>query len=367
MFRALCAIIICLGFANILQADSIFETSQIPREPHESQSSYIHFPLFQGLKKLSSLYTDNFILLEKKEQPSNEPNTQTKHSAIHNEKGDKDSINPPASPSQPTANNAQQAQSPSIQNLPNHNPPQSAKQKPKVLIIMDDMSQASQIKNLQALKLNIIPSIFPKTKNNPQTPQIAAQLAKQNKTYMLHLPLEALNFEQQELHPIKVGSSKKLIESKLAQIKKDFPNLVYINNHTGSKFTQSKQDMRNLLDAIDQYGFKFVDSITISNPASEQLAKERQKLIMQRDIFLDNQTSVAYTKAQIKTLIKKAQKKGYAIAICHPHPTTFKALAQMSSELEDSLELVSPQELESYLRSHSITQYNRNKFYENDK
>lgn len=364
MFRALCAIVICLGLVSALQADSIFETSQISRESsQESQSKYIHFPLIQGFKKLSSLYADNFILLEKKEQS---PNAQTKRSAIHDEARDKDSNNP-TNPNQPMTNNIQQTHNPDIQNLSNHNPSQSTKQKPKVLIIMDDMSQASQIRNLQALKLNIIPSIFPKTKANPQTPQIAAQLAKQNKTYMLHLPLEALNFEQQELYPIKVGSSKKFIESKLAQIKKDFPSLVYINNHTGSKFTQSKQDMRNLLSAIDKYGFKFVDSITISNPASEQLAKEQQKLIMQRDIFLDNTTSVAYTKSQLKILIKKAQKKGYAIAICHPHPTTFKALAQMSKELEDSLELVSPQELESYLRSQSIVQYSRNKFYENDK
>lgn len=355
MFRALCAIIICLGFASTLEADSIFESSQIHQE---SQSRYIHFPLIQGFKKLSSLYADNFILLEKKEQSSNQQNNvhAKEYSKIQDKEHNKVSINPPINSTQPTINN-RQAQ----------NPSKTTKQKPKVLIIMDDISQTSQIRNLQALKLNIIPSIFPKTKANSQTPQIGTQLAKQNKTYMLHLPLEALNFEQQELNPIKVGSSKKLIESKLAQIKKDFPSLVYINNHTGSKFTQSKQDMHNLLSVIDKFGFKFVDSITISNPASEQLAKEQQKLIMQRDIFLDNQTSVAYTKSQIKILIKKAQKKGYAIAICHPHPTTFKALAQMSKELKNSLQLVSPQELESYLRSQSITQYSRNKFYENDK
>ncbi|WP_034363651.1 divergent polysaccharide deacetylase family protein [Helicobacter japonicus] len=235
-------------------------------------------------------------------------------------------------------------------------------EKPKVLLIMDDLSSLSQVKKIEKLKLNITPSIFPKTKHNPHTPDIAAYLNKKDKTFMVHLPLEAKQFMQNELTPIKVGTHKEAIKTQLAEIKADFPHLVYINNHTGSKFTQSYDDMRNLLSVLDELDLKFVDSITTSSPVSERIAAEQGKLIMARDVFLDNETNVAYIKAQIQSLMKKAQKKGYAIAICHPNTSTFKALSQMRDNLIDSVELVSPQELESYLIRSKTTHYVRAPF-----
>lgn len=319
-----------LGSALNLNADSIFYN------PLDTKPASEYIPFLQGFKQFSA-YADNFIFLEKQKKPLQTPQKSYEKAQQTTTDSDTPSTSTPA---------IRQAN------------------KPKVLLIMDDISQASQIKNLQTIKLNITPSIFPKTKINPKTPNIAQNLAKEQKTYMVHLPLEALNFEQKDLKPIKTGSSKKIIETRLMQIKKTFPNLLYINNHTGSKFTQSKKDMQNLLSVMDELGFKFIDSITTSSPVIEQIAKEQKRLIMQRDIFLDNDASVSETIAQLKKLIQKAQNKGYAIAICHPHTSTFQALSQMRDELDNALELVSPQDLETYLLSQSITQYTRHKFYE---
>ena len=294
------------------------------------------------------LHTDNFIELDemKQNKPTQENNIESADSKDFNQND---------------------TQSPKIKNKTLQNPqnPQNllSTSKPKVLLIMDDLSKLSQIKALESLPLNITPSIFPKTQHTSITPKLAQRITKNGKSFMIHLPLEAQNFTQKELEPLKVGIDKQSLKEQILQIKRDFPQLVYLNNHTGSKFTQSKTDMKNLLEVFDELNLKFIDSVTIPNPASELLAKEQKRLIMQRDIFLDNQTNVAYTKKQLQSLIQKAKKKGYAIAICHPHPSTFKALAQMQKELNANLELVSPSELENFLRENNTLSYVRSPFF----
>ena len=332
--------------AALCRADSISNLA-------ESNSKVIAHPLIQGFSQMFfGLHTDNFIELDemKQNKPTQENNAESADSKDFNQ----NDTQSPTIDNKTTSQNPQNPQNP--QNLP-------LASKPKVLLIMDDLSKLSQIKALESLPLNITPSIFPKTRHNAITPSLAERVINNGKSFMIHLPLEAQNFIQKELEPLKVGIDKQSLKEQIWQIKRDFPHLMYLNNHTGSKFTQSKTDMKNLLEVFDELDLKFIDSVTIPNPASEILAKEQKRLIMQRDIFLDNQTNVAYTKKQLQLLIQKAKKKGYAIAICHPHPSTFKALTQMQKELNANLELVSPSELENFLRENNTLSYVRSPFF----
>jgi lipopolysaccharide export LptBFGC system permease protein LptF len=61
--------------------------------------------------------------------------------------------------------------------------------KPKLVIIMDDMSFAIQVKKLKNLHMKITPSFFPPTHNHPYT----AKYAKEFKHYMVHFPMQATN------------------------------------------------------------------------------------------------------------------------------------------------------------------------------
>ena len=339
----LCGIFTLFTSAALCRADSISNLA-------ESNSRVIAHPLIQGFSQMFfGLHTDNFIELDEMEQnkPTQENNAESADSKDFNQ-------NDTQSPTIDNKTTSQNPQNP--QNL-------LSTSKPKVLLIMDDLSKLSQIKALESLPLNITPSIFPKTRHNAITPSLAERVINNGKSFMIHLPLEAQNFIQKELEPLKVGIDKQSLKEQILQIKRDFPHLMYLNNHTGSKFTQSKTDMKNLLEVFDELNLKFIDSVTIPNPASEILAKEQKRLIMQRDIFLDNQTNVAYTKKQLQSLIQKAKKKGYAIAICHPHPSTFKALTQMQKELNANLELVSPSELENFLRENNTLSYVRSPFF----
>lgn len=294
-------------------------------------------PILDSLRQLYALEQDNFIMLDSAESAESKKSSEISESKKSSEKS--------AESSKATKSN-QNAESKKADSNKNAN-------KPKVLIIMDDISMQSQVDMLDSLNLNITPSIMPRTKATPLTPSIA----KNRQNFMLHLPLEALNYPQDELEPLNTGVDKDKIRQKLAAIKNDFPNLIYINNHTGSKFTQSKKDMQNLLEVFSEFGFRFIDSVTTINYVSPGF--ESSHFIMQRDVFLDNEQSISYTKKALKELISKARQKGYAIGICHPHKSTFLALRQMRKELDSSVELLIPGELNEFLESKHIKRYER--------
>ena len=84
---------------------------------------------------------------------------------------------------------------------------------------------------------------------------------------------------------------------------------------------------------------------------------------MQRDIFLDTIAQKEHTDRQIDLAIKKAKDKGYAIAICHPFPSTIEALKNAKDKLTKEVDLIGPAQLESYLHTQNITLYNRSKFH----
>ncbi|OEW59862.1 divergent polysaccharide deacetylase family protein [Campylobacter jejuni] len=207
--------------------------------------------------------------------------------------------------------------------------------KPKLAIIIDDMANASQVRGLKALNLKLNPSFFPPDKNHSETPKLALKFD----FYMVHLPLAAINYNKPELDTLNPNDSKERIFKKIKQIKKDFKDLRYINNHTGSLFTSNEEAMRKLYEVLKNQNIFFVDSKTIGNSKANKIAKELNVPYIQRDVFLDNEDDVNYVKKQIQNAVKLAQKKGFVIAIGHPRKNTFKALEQ-SKDLLKSVDLV---------------------------
>ena len=212
----------------------------------------------------------------------------------------------------------------------------SSTKKPYLAIIMDDIAYPRQFEDLQALGLKITPSFFPVSYYSPQT----ANLARKSEFYMVHLPLEAMSAQSPKFEWIRVNMDIAKIQEIIAKIKKDFPKLAYINNHTGSKFSSSFRDMQRLLYVMDLYGIDFVDSRTSAKTQAPRIYEESSRTLLSRDVFLDNEQNVAYINYQIRQAIETAKQKGYAIAICHPHSATFKALKEAKSTLLNEVNLV---------------------------
>lgn len=215
------------------------------------------------------------------------------------------------------------------------------KTKPQLAIIIDDVSNYEQYRRLQEIPYKITPSFFPKTIASKNTPKIAATAP----FYMVHLPLEALNFYQKEHLWLFSDDSKQTIQDRIQAIKKDFPNLTYINNHTGSKFTQNLQAMQNLLAILNKNNITFVDSRTTpktktalyyKNNPTKSLNPCQNTPFLERNVFLDNELDISKITQNLIKAIETAKIKGYAIAIGHPHKETILALKNASEYLQKS-------------------------------
>ena len=208
--------------------------------------------------------------------------------------------------------------------------------KPRIAIILDDISFASQVRSIKSLGLPITMSFLPANAIHPNTPK----LAENEKFYMVHLPLEAISHSHAEPNTLHVTDSHKRIERTIEKIKKDFPRLKFLNNHTGSLFTSDYRAMVHLYDSFEKFGLTFVDSRTTSKTQSPRLCKERDLRYIGRDVFLDHESSVEYVQGQIREAIKVAKVTGLAIAIGHPRKATLKAIDTLRTELTEDVELI---------------------------
>ncbi len=207
--------------------------------------------------------------------------------------------------------------------------------KPRLAIVIDDVSFASQVKQIKKIPYKVTPSFFPPTKRHPDT----IGLSKDFRFAMIHLPLEALSFAKPEPQTLKVGDSKKKIRERIKQIKKWFPTIKYYNNHTGSRFTADLDSMDKLISVFKDENLYFADSRTTANTKVPEVAKKYGMKLYTRDIFIDNSTEKKLIRKQLKKAVKIAKRRGYAIAIGHPHKNTLKVLID-AKDIFKGVELV---------------------------
>jgi polysaccharide deacetylase 2 family uncharacterized protein YibQ len=207
--------------------------------------------------------------------------------------------------------------------------------KPKLAIIIDDVCVKSQVKSIKNLHLPLTMSFLPPSKYRPNS----AKLAAKEDFYMVHLPMEAMRFTAEEPTTLHVKDSQKKIKQRIEMIKKLFPKVKYINNHTGSKFTADEVSMNKLISVLKENNITFVDSRTTAKTKAPKVLKNFGLEYISRDVFLDHHMEKSYVKKQIREAIKIAKIHGSAIAIGHPHKNTLAALRE-SKKLFKDVELV---------------------------
>lgn len=221
-------------------------------------------------------------------------------------------------------------------------PPKMAKRKlklspskPILAIIIDDVGTKSQVNAIKSLNMPITMAFLPPSKARPHS----AKLASQEKIYMVHLPLEAQSYSAEEPNTLRVRDSQQKINSRIRDIKKQFPDVHHINNHTGSKFTSNEVAMNRLIFALNANKISFIDSRTTAETKAPKVLKNFGLNYVARDVFLDHRNDKPYIIGQIKKAVNVAKKHGSAIAIGHPHANTILALHESKKILKD-VELV---------------------------
>lgn len=215
----------------------------------------------------------------------------------------------------------------------NANPAQLAYRgaKPKLVIIIDDVTNPKQLAAIRALPIKVTPSLFPPytlSKSNHT-------LAKGLEHYIIHLPMESGKVYDRQSGTLRVSDSEETMSARAKELRKLFPTARYVNNHTGSVFTKNESAMMKLYGALRNEGFVFVDSRTAAKTTVQKIAHDFGDVYVARDVFLDNKKSIPAIHAQLKQAIKAAKKNGYTIAIGHPYDVTMRALSDTKGLLDE--------------------------------
>jgi polysaccharide deacetylase 2 family uncharacterized protein YibQ len=225
------------------------------------------------------------------------------------------------------------------------NKPVLVSNKPKLAILIDDVASKHQLNKVNKLPFKASVAFLPPTSAHKQS----AIIAQNQEGAIIHLPLEASSKKFEEKNTLYITDSLATIDARIKYIKKIYPNIKYINNHTGSKFTSNLQAMDKLAKTLKKYDYYFLDSRTIANTKIKQVAKKYDLPYLSRDIFLDNTKKKSYIKKQLKKAVRIAKTTGSAIAIGHPYPITFETLNEVQNIIKDvdlvyihELKIVSP-------------------------
>lgn len=204
---------------------------------------------------------------------------------------------------------------------------------PAISIIIDDMgyrlNSGSRAINLSgALTYSFLP-------HAPHVIALSKSAHQQNKEVMLHLPMEAESGKKLGPGGLTEGMTKQQFVEVLESNIESVPHVKGFNNHMGSLLTKSQLWMTRLMRkmASDKNLF-FVDSRTTSDSVASAVAQAEGLQSITRDIFIDHEESNKFIHRQLKKLIKRAKRKGTALAIAHPKKITLSILEKWLPTLE---------------------------------
>lgn len=196
----------------------------------------------------------------------------------------------------------------------------------RLAIIVDDMGGSMQeARSLAGINVPLTFSIIP---GLHRCREVAAFAASNGIETMIHVPMQPKGWPEQRLeaHGLLVSMADEVLRERLEDFTRTIPQAVGANNHMGSEFTEHEEKMRVVLSELKGRGLFFIDSVTSSQSVGNRLARELEMKYGRRNVFLDNEQNHAYIQGQLDQAVRLAKKRGWAIAICHPHPATIRTL-----------------------------------------
>ena len=208
----------------------------------------------------------------------------------------------------------------------------------RLAIVIDDLGyNLERDRRAVLLPAPVSLSILPFT---PDGPAIAALARQHDKDVLLHQPLEN-DHGTWARGLLTTGMSRRAIAEGFERALASVPFAIGINNHTGSRFTRDSQAMHHLMEVIRRHdgNLLFLDSRTTADTVAETTARRMHVPFVARDVFLDHVPGRHAIDAAFRQAIRRAQQRGYAIAIAHPREETLRFLERRLVEL-DEVEIV---------------------------
>lgn len=194
----------------------------------------------------------------------------------------------------------------------------------KIAILIDDMGLdlkgSTRALNLPSfISLSFLPYATRLSEQTREARQDGHEL-------LLHIPMEPLGHSDPGPGALLVDLSPAELKQRLDSDLASFVGFDGANNHMGSKFTSDSAGMKYVINELQQRHLFFLDSRTTPKTVGETIARQQGVPTIARDIFLDDDESLAAIQRQLRLTEQVAKHKGYAVAIGHPHATTLDAL-----------------------------------------
>lgn len=210
--------------------------------------------------------------------------------------------------------------------LANAAPMPATNGRPMIAIVIDDLglSQA-RVKRAIALPGPITLAFLPYGHN-------LMKLAKEGRAagheLIIHMNMEP---KDRDVDP---GPKALLTTLELSEVRNrllwafdQFDGYIGVSNHMGSRFTEWPDGMEVVVKALKRRGLLYFDSVTSTKSVGPALARAHGMAYASRDVFLDHNRSAKAVDQQLAQTERIARRRGYAIAIGHPHDVTFEALS----------------------------------------
>jgi len=203
----------------------------------------------------------------------------------------------------------------------------------QVAVIFDDAGGSLQdLADIMAIGRPVTVAVLPGLRYSKE---VALRARAGNVEVFLHLPLEADN-SGRRLGPGAISTNMTdeeiaaVVSADLAAV----PGASGVNNHMGSRGTADTRVMRSVLRVVKDHGLIFVDSMTSTRSVAGSMADEMGIPTARRHVFLDNENEPPAIRAQLRSLMSIARRRGSAVGIGHATRLTPKILAQMLPEFD---------------------------------
>ena len=197
----------------------------------------------------------------------------------------------------------------------------------RLAIILDDLGSDRSVANaIFALPYPLTVSILP---NHEHSVDIAEAAHRRGDEVMLHLPMQSIGEETSEAKELRPGMSAAEVGALVSPLLQAFPYISGVNNHQGSQATSDAALMQALMPLLREKHLFYIDSRTTAATVAYDTAHASGVRCAFRNVpFLDDVQEESAIRRQLEIAMRDARKTGEAVAICHPHPATLKALRE---------------------------------------
>ncbi|MDR3449441.1 MAG: divergent polysaccharide deacetylase family protein [Alphaproteobacteria bacterium] len=207
---------------------------------------------------------------------------------------------------------------------PPPSPPVAEGVKPKIAIVIDDVGvdlkgSERAIHLASPITLSFLPYAV-------RLKEEAKEARDAGHEMLLHMPMEPLGHEDPGPGALLVDLPMRDLQQRFENALASFTGFDGVNNHMGSKFTAYADGMSMVMDELSQRHLFYLDSRTSAQSVGKQIAEEKGLPTISRDVFLDDVQSPELIRKQLAETERIARRKGYAVAIGHPHAATMDVM-----------------------------------------